>query len=95
MNGSRLINKFLCCRSDENQKAYNEQHNHCVKVVRSAKNAHYSNFSVKDVNDNKKNWKILKPLFSEKVNTNRNITLVDSYNIISSEIEIAEKLYVF
>ena len=42
-----------------------------------------------------KNWKILKPLFSEKVNTNRNITLVDNYNIISSEIEIAEKLYVF
>ena len=42
-----------------------------------------------------KNWKILKPLFSEKVNTNRNITLVDNYNIISSEIEIAEELYVF
>ena len=42
-----------------------------------------------------KNWKILKPLFSEKVNTNRNITLVDNYNIVSSEIEIAEKLYVF
>ena len=42
-----------------------------------------------------KNWKILKPLFSEKVNTNRNITLVDNYNIISSEIEIAEKLYMF
>ena len=42
-----------------------------------------------------KNWKILKPLFSEKVNTNRNITLVDNYNIISSEIEITEKLYVF
>ena len=42
-----------------------------------------------------KNWKILKPLFSEKVNTNRNITLVDNYNIISSETEIAEKLYVF
>ena len=42
-----------------------------------------------------KNWKILKPLFSEKVNTNRNITLVVNYNIISSEIDIAVQLYVF
>ena len=34
MNRSRLINKYLCCRSGENKKAYNEQRNHCVKVVR-------------------------------------------------------------
>ena len=34
-------------------------------------------------------------LFSEKVNTNENITLVENNNIISSEIEIAEKLNAF
>ena len=34
-------------------------------------------------------------LFSEKVNTNENITLVENNNIIPSEIEIAEKLNVF
>ena len=33
--------------------------------------------------------------FSEKVSTNENITLVENNNIISSEIEIAEKLNVF
>ena len=33
--------------------------------------------------------------FSEMVNTNENITLVENNNIISSEIEIAEKLNVF
>ena len=42
-----------------------------------------------------KNFGILKPLFSEKVNTNENITLVENNNIISSEIEIAEKLNAF
>ena len=41
---------------------------------------------------NKEIKKIVKPLFSEKVNTNENITLVDNNNIISSETEIAEKL---
>ena len=92
---SILRNKFLRCRSDESKKAYNEQRNRCVKLVRSAKKAYYNNLSIKDVNDNKKFWKIVKPLFSEKVNTNENITLVENNNIISSEIEIAEKLNAF
>ena len=37
---------------------------------------------------------MVKPLFSEKVNTNENITLVENNNI-SSEIEIAEKINAF
>ena len=48
--------------------------------------AHYSNLGIKDVNNNKKFWKIVKLLFSEKVNTNEKITLVDNNNTISSEI---------
>ena len=54
MTRSRLRNKFLRCISDENKKAYNEQRNCCVKLVRSAKKAYYSNLSIKDVNGNKK-----------------------------------------
>ena len=46
-----------------------------VTVVPNAKKSHYSNL-VKDVNDNKKFWKIVKPLFSDKVTTNENITLL-------------------
>ena len=95
MSGSRSRNNFLRCRSDENKKAYNEQRNRCIKLVKSAKKAHYSNLSIKDVNENKKVWKIFKPLFFEKVNTNENITLVENNNFISSEIEIAEKLNAF
>ena len=40
MTGSRLRKKFLPYRSDKNKKAYNEQRNCCVKLVRSAKKAH-------------------------------------------------------
>ena len=77
------------------KKTYSEQCNRCVKLVRRAKKAHYSNHSIKDVNNNKKFWKIVRPLFSEKVNTNENITLVDNNNNVSSETEIAEKLNTF
>ena len=92
MTRSRMRNKFLRCRSDENKIVYNEQRNRYVKLVKSAQKAHYSNLSIKDVNDTKKFWKIVKPLFSKKVNTNENITLVENDNIISSEIEIGALL---
>ena len=66
MTRSRLRNKFLCCRSDENKNTYNEQRNRCVKLVTSAKKAYYSNLSIKDVDDNKKFGKIVKPFFLKK-----------------------------
>ena len=65
-----------------------------VTIVLSslAKKFHYSNLKIKDVNDNKKFWKIVKPPVSEKVAANENMTLVDNNNVISSNIEIAGKL---
>ena len=95
MTRSRLRNKFLRFRCEENKKTYNKQRNRCVKLVRNTKKSHYSDFDIKGVNDKKKFWKIVKPLFSEKVTGNENITLVDNNNIISFDIEIAEKLNTF
>ena len=66
MTRSRLRNNFLRSRSEENKKAYKEQRNLCVKLLRNVKKSHYSNLDIKDVNDNKKFWKIVKPLFSQK-----------------------------
>ena len=80
MTRSRLKYRFLRCRSDENKKAHNEQRNRSAKLVRSAKKAHRSNLIIKDVTDNKIFWKIV--VFSEKMNTNKNITLADNNNII-------------
>ena len=40
-----------------------------------------------------KKWKKVKPLFTEKMNTNEEIVLVDNNNIISPEIQIAQKLF--
>ena len=53
MTRSRLRNKFLRFRCEENKKAYNEQRNCCVKLVRNAKKSHYSDFDIKGVNDKK------------------------------------------
>ena len=82
MTRSRQRNNFLRFRSEENKKAYNEQHDRCVKLVRNCKKSYYSNLDIKDINDDKKFWKI--------VTANESITLVDNSNISSSDIEIAE-----
>ena len=46
---SRLRNKFLRFRYEENKKVYNVQRNRCVKLIRNAKKSHYSNLNIKDV----------------------------------------------
>ena len=97
MTRLRLRNKFLRFRSDENEKAYHIMSNAIVVLssLEMQKKSHYSNLDIKDVNDNKNVWKIVKPLFSEKMTANENITQVGNNNIISSDSEIAEKLNTF
>ena len=90
----KTLHLDLKALSEENKKAYNEQRNRCV-MLQMPKKSHYSHLDIKNVNDNEKFWKIVKPLFSEKVTPNENITQVDNNNIICSDIEIAERLNAF
>ena len=95
MTRSRLRYKFLHCRSNENKKAYNEQRNRCVKLVRSAKKLIIGILALKTLMTIKYFGKQLNLFSLKKVNTNENITLVENSNIIASEIGIAEKLNAF
>ena len=89
MTRSRLRYKFLHCRSNENKKAYNEQRNRCVKLVRSAKKLIIGILAIKTLMTIKYFGKQLNLFSLKKVNTNENITLVENSNIIASEIGIA------
>ena len=40
--------------------------------------------------DNKKIWKVVKPLFSDKVTTRDNIILLDNNEICDNDVEVAE-----
>ena len=63
---TRLINKFLKNRTESNRVSYNKQRNFCVSLLRKTKNDYYGNLNEKDVMDNKKLWKTVKRLFSER-----------------------------
>ena len=51
--------------------------------MRKAKKDYYGNLNEKDVIDNKKFWKTVKPLFSDKVKTSERISLVHEDKIIT------------
>ena len=63
---SKLRNKFLKSRSEEDRKVYNKKRIKCVKLLKKTKRSYFSNLNTKRVVDNKKLWKTVKSSFSEK-----------------------------
>ena len=74
MDRSRLKNKFLKTRSNEDKKVYNTQRNYCLVLVRKAKKDYYNNLDHENVTDNITFWKFIRP---EKSLTHNKITLVE------------------
>ena len=64
---TKLRNKFLKKKTLESRAKYNKQRNICVSLIKKAKRNYYENLDLKDINDNKKFWATVKPLFSNKL----------------------------
>ena len=60
MKRSRLRNKFSNTKSDIDRKAYNNQRNLCVSLIRREKENFFSNINASDITDNKTFWKTVK-----------------------------------
>ena len=88
---SRLQNVYLKEKSLESKKAYNKQHNICVKMVKKAKKEHYQNISLSEITDNKKFWKTISPLFGNKVKTNQKINLIEKNVLVTPDVEVAKR----
>ena len=70
--------------------AYKRQRNLCTSHFRKAKRDYYSNLNPTCVSDNKKFWKTVKPLFSEKGFSSETITLVDKNVIYEEDKKVSE-----
>ena len=95
MTRSRLRNKFLKNPSNANKMNYTKYRNYCTGLFKKEKKAFYDNLDTKSITDNRKFWKTVKPLFSDKHITNNKITLLEGEEIISDNFEIAETLNAF
>ena len=66
MNRSKLRNTFLKTRNEKSRGRFNRQRNFCVSLLRKTKRRFFGKLNHKVVSDNRKFWKTIGPLFSEK-----------------------------
>ena len=66
MHRSRFKNVFNKNHTPKTWDTYKNQRNFCVNFLGKTKKEYFENINVKDVNNNKKFWKTIKPFFSNK-----------------------------
>ena len=77
-------------RTTESKLAYTKHRNNCVTLIRKGKKENYGSLDVKDITDNQKIWKTIKPLFSDKSKSRRTITLVEDVRTEYDHKKIAD-----
>ena len=90
MMRSKLRNKFLQDKNEKSRNDYRKQRNLCVTLVRRAKQQYFSTLDLNFIADNKKFWKTVKPLFSDKIYQKDIISLTEYGKTITEDLPIAE-----
>ena len=86
---TKLTNKFLQKKTLVSSAKYNKHRNISVSIIKKAKRNHYKNLDLKHINNNKKFWASVKPLFSNKIKPAEDIHLGEPGEIIRNEKEVA------
>ena len=89
MHRSTLKNIYIRKRNDKNWENCKNQRNVCVYLLRKAKTVYFKNLNVKDLSDNRKFWKLIKPYFSNKGLNSNKLFLKEKGNLVSDEKELA------
>ena len=90
MKRTKLLNIYRRDKSFRSRQAYRRQRNICTRLCKRNKRDYYSNFHPSCVTSNKKFWKSVKPLFSEKSLTRDNIILIEKGSITDDSKEVAD-----
>ena len=88
MTRSRLRNRYLKHKTEENCLLYTQQRNKCASLLRKTKINYYGNLDEKVITDNKKFWKTVKPLLSDKSTNSDKIHPNENAELINSESKI-------
>ena len=85
-----FFREYLRKRKNEAKSLYNKQRNPCVSILRKNKRDYSGNLNSEIVTDNRKFWKTISPLFSEKALHRECITLKESNKTITNNEKLAE-----
>ena len=47
--------------------------NYCSNLLKESKTRHFNNLNVRDITENKRFWKAIKPFFTDKTKNSKNI----------------------
>ena len=87
MTRSRLRNKYLKHKTEENRLLYTQQRNKCFSLLRETKMNYYGNLDEKVVRDNRKFGKTVKPFLSDKLTNSDKLHLNENGELIKVLIE--------
>ena len=92
MHRSKLRNKMNRLKTVEAFDEYRKQRNYCTSLLRKAKRSYFMKLNPSDIADNKKFWKSVKPLFSEKLaRTSGKIKLLENGVIHDEDSSVAQE----
>ena len=89
MHRSKLKNIYNKCRTEDNWANYKKQRNFSVNLLRKTKTEYFQKLNVKDLSDNRKFWKTIKPFFSNKGLNSNKLMLKENNRLITDEKELA------
>ena len=87
---TKLRNRYNDDRTEDNFKAYKKQRNKCVKLLCKVKFDNYVDINLNNVSDKHMFYRTVKPLYSDKVQVNSSISLLEDRKIVSKDSEIAK-----
>ena len=90
MHRKKLRNRYIKSRTEDNLKAFKTQRNFCVKLLRKMKYDYYRNLVLGGLADNRKFWRTVKPVFSNEVQANSSLTLMEDGKMITEDLKRAE-----
>ena len=89
MHRSKLKNIYNKKRTNDNWANYKKQRNFCVNLLRKTKTDYFQNLNIRDLSDNRKFWKTIKPYFSNKGLNSNKLLLKEKGNLVSNEKQLA------
>ena len=89
MHRSNLKIIFHKARAKEDWNNYKKQRNFCVNLLRNTKKDYFQKLNIKDLTDNKKFWKTIKPFFSNKGLNSNKLMLREKDVVVADEKALA------
>ena len=92
MKRTQLQNKYYRSRTVTDLKAFKTQRNFVSRLYKKQKKKYFNEMEITNFTDNKKFWKNVNPLFSNKGYPQEKITIVEGDTIISEDKKVAETM---